>query len=119
MLETMNKTTLALSLTALTLTVTACMTEADQINGMTIDEAIDDCQNRITKKLTSPASADFADKDELDIQKKENDGEYWQIRGYVDSDNKFGASLRSSWYCTVRPRVDDAPLVHINVKQGR
>ena len=119
MVNLMKTTTLALSLTALTLTVTACMTEADQINGMTIDEAIDDCQNRITKKLTSPASADFADKDELDIQKKENDGEYWQIRGYVDSDNKFGASLRSSWYCTVRPRVDDAPLVHINVKQGR
>ena len=119
MVNLMKKTTLALSLTALTLTVTARMTEADQINGMTIDEAIDDCQNRITKKLTSPASADFADKDELDIQKKENNGEYWQIRGYVDSDNKFGASLRSSWYCTVEPRVDDAPLVHINVKQGR
>lgn len=119
MLETMKKTTLALSLATLALTATACMTEVDQINGMTIDEAIDDCQNRITKKLTSPASADFADKDELDIQKKENDGEYWQIRGYVDSDNKFGASLRSSWYCTVEPRIDDAPLVHINVKQGR
>ncbi|MDK8504975.1 hypothetical protein [Corynebacterium accolens] len=115
----MKKTTLTLSLTALALTTAACMAEVDQINGMTIDEAIDDCQSRITKKLTSPASADFADKDELDIQKKENDGEYWQIRGYVDSDNKFGASLRSSWYCTVRPRVDDAPLVHINVKQGR
>ena len=119
MVNLMKKTTLALSLTALTLTVTACMTEADQINDMTIDEAIDDCQNRITKKLTSPASADFAGKDELDIQKKENNGEYWQIRGYVDSDNKFGASLRSSWYCTVEPRIDDAPLVHINVKQGR
>ncbi|MDK8593559.1 hypothetical protein [Corynebacterium accolens] len=115
----MNKTALALTLATLTIITTACSPTAEEINGMTIDEAIDDCQNRITKKLTSPASANFADKDELDIQKKENNGEYWQIRGYVDSDNKFGASLRSSWYCTVEPRIDDAPLVHINVKQER
>lgn len=112
----MNKTTLTLTLTALTITTAACSPTTEEINGMTADEAIEKCQNRITDKLTSPSSAVFPDKAELEIQRKGSDEEYWQIRGYVDSDNKFGASLRSDWYCQVTPQEDGGFVVHTQVK---
>lgn len=112
----MNKTTLTLALAALTITTAACSPAAEEINGMTADEAIEKCQTRITDKLTSPSSATFPDESELEIQRKGSDEEYWQIRGYVDSDNKFGASLRSDWYCQVTPQEDGGFVVHTQVK---
>ncbi|ERS60820.1 hypothetical protein HMPREF1261_00484 [Corynebacterium sp. KPL1818] len=112
----MNKTALTLALAALTITTAACSPTAEEINGMTDDEAIEKCQTRITDKLTSPSSAVFPDKTELEIQKTGSNEEYWQIRGYVDSDNKFGASLRSDWYCQVTPREDGTFVVHTQVK---
>jgi hypothetical protein len=67
------------------------------------------CENAVKDRLKSPGSADFEH-----ITKKDNGDDTWTIRGHVDSDNPLGASMRSTYGCTVnkegdgwRAKIDD------------
>lgn len=57
------------------------------------------CQDMVRDQLKSPASAKFSDVTASGIGP-------WTVRGRVDSDNSFGASVRNSWECTVRLEGD-------------
>lgn len=57
-------------------------------------------QEIILDHLVSPATAEFADKPAR-LERFE-DGE-WRIRSHVDSQNKFGAMIRTEWSVWVRP----------------
>jgi hypothetical protein len=55
----------------------------------------------VTRKLKSPATAKYPAIGEFTVT--DLGGGAWQVRGYVDSQNSFGADLRGWW--TVRLRL--------------
>lgn len=64
------------------------------------------CVNEIKTKLKAPSTAVFSSIDETKIEQKlntyVNDGVTrgkWYISGYVDSQNSFGAQLRTNFSC--------------------
>lgn len=58
------------------------------------------CRQFVTKRLRSPASAKFSGLGTSEVQE---DGEIFTMRSYVDSQNGFGAMLRSNFVCVVKP----------------
>lgn len=55
----------------------------------------------IKERLKAPATAEFSDCTEVNA-KKQPDGT-WGVAGYVDSQNSFGAMIRSQWVIQMRP----------------
>jgi len=53
----------------------------------------------IEGKLKSPSTAKFQEFDEKLV--KDLGGNQYKVSGYVDSENGFGANIRSNWHCTV------------------
>lgn len=54
------------------------------------------CERAVKKQLKTPSVAEFVDT--RAIPKKEGDG--FLVGGQVDSQNSFGAKLRTKWVCT-------------------
>lgn len=54
------------------------------------------CHEWVKDQLKSPSTADFSG------ETVTGDSSGWTITGDVDSENGFGAMLRSTWTCTVR-----------------
>lgn len=63
--------------------------------GATADGAVKACHKDVETRLKSPRSAEYAD----ETTEKVGDGK-WVVKGSVDADNAFGASLRSRYECT-------------------
>ena len=59
----------------------------------------------VEDRLVSPGSADFSSYSEANVIVL-GEREY-RVAGYVDSQNKFGAMLRSNYICTLRENEDD------------
>jgi hypothetical protein len=57
-------------------------------------ESIAQCEARISKLLKAPATANFD-------SSTTTDGTGWTVTGTVDSENSFGANVRSDYQCTV------------------
>jgi len=57
-------------------------------------------QECVKEKLVSPASADFPHISEITVDEI-NDSTFY-IKGYLDSQNSFGAMLRSKYSCQIR-----------------
>ena len=78
-----------------------------------VGDAYQACERAVETQLVSPGSADFSGALGSDIS--ENGGSYTVI-GYVDSENSFGASLRSDFTCQLRETGDNnLELVDLNV----
>lgn len=60
--------------------------------------AADACKDKMELLLRSPGSAEWGDVAAYDA---ETDDEY-EVHGHVDSENSFGASVRTTFSCTVR-----------------
>jgi hypothetical protein len=56
------------------------------------------CQDWVKQRLVSPATADFPRYDQVTVTRN---GQVYTIVGYVDSQNRFGALLRSNFYAEV------------------
>lgn len=65
------------------------------------DEARIACEAWVRDELKSPSTAQFTDGTATGT-----DGD-WTITGSVDSENSFGATLRSAWTCTAKVDGDD------------
>ena len=63
-------------------------------------EAISQCEARIERLLKAPATAEF--------DSKATGGGSWTVNGTVDSENGFGAKIRSSFQCSVVIEGDTA-----------
>lgn len=68
-------------------------------------DARSDCEDYVDARLKAPASADY----ELVATQ---DGEQWTVTGTVDSENSFGAQVRSEVVCKLHyedgsPTLDD------------
>jgi hypothetical protein len=78
----------------------------DRLAGQDERAAITACQNAVKMQLRSPASAIFPESSDAGysepIHLSATDGS-WMWNNYVDSQNGFGAMLRSEFFCTVDP----------------
>jgi len=54
----------------------------------------------VEQKLKAPSTAKFQEFDEKLVQ--DLGGDKYEVSGYVDSENSFGAKIRWDWHCTVR-----------------
>ena len=80
------------------------------IKGMDKATAYSLCKNDIKKKLKSPGTADFQSVVSATIVQS-TDKTQWSVRTHVDSENSFGASIRSEIVCTIQPQSPDSGTV--------
>jgi hypothetical protein len=74
------------------------------------DDAKRVCQEEfIADRLKAPASADYSD---VEVSAS---GDVYEVTGKVDSQNSFGAKVRSSFRCVVRDAGDEWRLVSASV----
>jgi hypothetical protein len=59
------------------------------------------CQKFIEERLVAPATADWPSTYDVDIFTVEGKTSAWQIRGYVDAENRMGAFIRNYYICEV------------------
>lgn len=62
-------------------------------------DAIFMAQHFVEQRLRAPATAKFPWTDQHRVLKVEGEGEVYRVNSYVDSQNGFGAMIRSYWYC--------------------
>lgn len=60
-------------------------------------DAVQVCETWVSEKLKSPSSAEFSGTDSAPAG-----SDAWTVTGQVDSQNGFGAMIRTSWTCDVR-----------------
>ena len=65
------------------------------------------CESAVTGILKSPSSADFGG-----WQRRENADGTFEISGYVDSQNSFGAMLRAQFSCSVDESGNQAKITY-------
>ena len=71
------------------------------------------CKQFVTKRLKSPSTAEFPNSSEA-IVNLLSDNE-WAVASHVDSQNGFGAMIRSPFTCTVKPEGDNWRLIEIKI----
>lgn len=71
-------------------------------------EAVAQCEGFADKRLKAPATADY------NLSATESDGA-WRVVGTVDSENSFGAKVRSDVRCVMHFTSDQAVLDDISV----
>jgi hypothetical protein len=64
-----------------------------------LDGAYDFCIQQVTDRLKAPATARFS---ERDPDHEGQDSGLYLFTGTVDSENGFGALIRSDWACKIR-----------------
>ena len=72
------------------------------------------CEDKVREMLKSPSTADFPDTTATREQ-----GGAFDVRGVVDSQNSFGATVRSTFGCTVTPINADQARVTVDELTGR
>jgi len=76
-------------------TTSRTVPKEDVVDGITVYSCAKDL---VSQQLKSPSSADFPFSPSKMVQGL---GDSWTVEGYVDSQNSFGATLRSSFSCTL------------------
>jgi hypothetical protein len=70
------------------------------------------CTRAVGTQLKAPATADFSG---FSDSVTTVDGDLYSVSGSVDSENSFGAMIRSIWTCQVRDTGDNWDLITIKV----
>ncbi len=73
-------------------------------------EAFVQCQGHVENKLKAPASAKFPF---LDFKPLMSANNVFTIQSYVDSQNSFGAMLRTNWICRIQQNGKSWELVDV------
>ena len=84
--------------------------DENYIKGMGKATAYSLCKQNVEKKLKAPATAEFEGVTSARISQSE-DRTQWSVRMHVDSENGFGALVRTEIACTVKPESPDRGLV--------
>lgn len=74
-------------------------------SGPTSAEALSVCQRFVTERLKAPRTAQFSTAEEASLEQLAEDR--WRARGFVDSENSFGALVRTDFDCIVTRGVDE------------
>lgn len=76
--------------------------ESSNNDSYVVSQAFRDAKKGIKKMLKSPSSAKFANEFDDETKYKINSDGSIIIQSYVDSQNSFGAMIRTHYRCTVR-----------------
>lgn len=87
----------------------------DKIQGWGKAKARSYCHDQVEKKLVSPSTADFEGMTEYTANQS-SDGSAWEVQGHVDSENGFGANVRSTYTCTLTPSDEDNATVSVDIQ---
>lgn len=71
------------------------------------------CERFVVERLKAPATAAFQSFDKLSVSGSGTGP--WRVSGYVDSQNSFGALLRSNYTCVVEFSGDNVKLISLSV----
>ncbi len=71
------------------------------------------CENWVSERLRAPSTADFSGVARSEITKTDIG---YDVTGYVDSQNGFGAQIRSDFTCEMRLTADSWQLVDLSVR---
>jgi hypothetical protein len=92
----MNLSRLAVPL--LVVALAGCTAQSGTGSGESRQDAVKDvCHQSVSDQLKSPSTAKFTD---LEVYQA---GANWYATGDVDSENSFGAMIRTGWTCTAKP----------------
>ncbi|KAA9227029.1 hypothetical protein F6I42_03370 [Corynebacterium amycolatum] len=100
---------------AAALALTGCSTEStpkEEVGGWSKTEARSLCHKQVKARLKSPDSADFEGLTEFTAEKTTDS---WKILGHVDSQNSFGAVIRTNYSCNVRPTSETDAMVSVDM----
>lgn len=87
-------------------------TEPDDGGGGSMAEVM--CENFVTDRLKAPSTADFPGADSVD----ELGSDEYEVTASVDSENGFGAMIRTDYVCTIRYSGDDKwTLVSLDINE--
>lgn len=92
------------------------VTNEDKIKDMRASTAFTLCEFKARDYLVSPSSADFESITKSRVEQDVNQ-ERWLVRTTVDSENAFGAKLRSDVMCEVTPVDRDNGHVEVLINQ--
>jgi hypothetical protein len=81
------------------------------------EDAIDLCQRSVTENLKAPATAKFAPRREMKGIDRRDGG--FNVTGYVDSQNGFGALVRSEYLCAIKITKEGLEVVDQKVATRR
>jgi hypothetical protein len=70
------------------------------------------CERAVESQLKSPSTADFSGATGSTIT---SSGDTYKVSGTVDSENGFGAMVRSGFSCELREVEDNWELVNVSV----
>jgi len=70
------------------------------------------CRDWVKERLKAPATADFSQET---AAVEDSAANRWKVTGVVDSENSFGAKVRSRWTCIATHEGDTTSLVDITV----
>jgi hypothetical protein len=79
--------------------------ERDRQRNMSISACVR-ANRAVMERLEAPSTAVFPDCWRYDIRVKDAENDYY-VRGYVDAQNSFGATLRSNFVVKLRAIADD------------
>ncbi|NUS29800.1 MAG: hypothetical protein HOV92_37055 [Streptomyces sp.] len=99
------------TIAAATATLTICLVTSCSSDGKPLDGAAAVmCEDFVKQRLKSPGTADFPGVMDADYANTKvlSDTRPWkyEVTGVVDSQNGFGATVRSNYVCTVSTRDD-------------
>lgn len=97
MTDRMKRTMTAMAAAMLSVALVSC----SDLDGPSEAGAEVSCEQRVKEQLKSPSSADFDGTTARAVTETE-----YAVSGTVDSENGFGAMLRSEFTCTVQFRDD-------------
>ena len=69
------------------------------------NQIIEAIKHNILERLNAPLTAIFCSPDELILEEKRNGGN-WEVRGTLNSQNKFGALLKANFLVVIRIEND-------------
>lgn len=72
------------------------------------------CRGFVEKSLKSPATAEFQNYNKFAANQDSGSNNYW-VSGYVDSQNSFGAMIRTNFACELK-RSDSGQWLLVSLK---
>lgn len=76
--------------------------EAERQGRLLKREAYDMAQVFVKRRLKTPATADFPSYINVKVYNINNQKYYYGVRGYVDAQNQFGATVRHQYVCEMK-----------------
>ena len=64
------------------------------------------CQKPAAKQLRAPSTAKFPSITSQGVSSKHEGGGVYDVHGYVDAQNAFGAMIRTNWKCNIKENND-------------